>query len=94
MDIRYYVDEDSGLPHIYNHGVSEADVEYVLNHATEDRPGRDGSRIVLGQSVGGRYLRVIYVPDDDDAGVFVVTAYPLQGKPLKAFRRRERRRRT
>ena len=45
MDIRYYVDADSGLPHIYNHGVSEADVKYVLKHATEDRPGRDGSRI-------------------------------------------------
>jgi hypothetical protein len=94
MDIRYYVDADSGLPHIYNHSVSEADVEYVLKHATEDRPGRDGSRIALGHSAGGRYLRVIYVPDDDDTGVFIVTAYPLQGKPLKAFRRRERRRRT
>ena len=93
MEIRYHVDADSGLPHIYNHGVSEADVEYVLSHATEDRPGRDGSRIALGQSAGGRYLRVIYVPDDDYAGVFVVTAYPLQGKPLKAFRRREKRRR-
>jgi len=94
MDTRYYVDADSGLPRISNHGVSEADVGYVLNVATEDRPGRDGSRIALGHSAGGRYLRVIYVPDDHDASVFVVTAYPLQGKPLKAFRRRERRRRT
>ena len=94
MDIRYYADADSGLPHIYNHGVSEADVEYVLKHATEDRPGRDGSRIALGHSAGGRYLRVLYVPDDDDTSVFIVMAYPLQGKPLKALRRRERRRRT
>jgi hypothetical protein len=35
---------------------------------------------------------VIYVPDEEGDGVFVVTAYPLAGKQLKAFRRRQRRR--
>jgi hypothetical protein len=33
---------------------------------------------------------VIYVPDEEGDGVFVVTAYPLAGKQLKAFRRRQR----
>jgi hypothetical protein len=37
-------------------------------------------------------LRVIYVPDPEGDGVFVVTAYPLTDKPLKAYRRRRRRR--
>jgi hypothetical protein len=37
-------------------------------------------------------LRVVYVPDEEGDGVFVVTAYPLVGKQLKAFRRRQRRR--
>ena len=60
----------------------------------EDRPGRDGSRIALGQSADGRYVRIVYVPDDDGAGAFIVTAYQLAGKPLKAFRRRQRRRGT
>jgi hypothetical protein len=91
MDFRYFVDADSGLPHIYNYGVDEHDVEFVVRHAGEDRPGRNGSRIAVGQAPGGRYLRVVYVPDDDDAGIFVVTAYPLNGKQLKAFRRRIRR---
>jgi hypothetical protein len=26
MDVRFYIDVDTGLPHIYQHGVSEADV--------------------------------------------------------------------
>jgi CBS domain-containing protein len=32
-------------------------------------------------------LRVIYVPDSEPGGVFVITAYDLVGKPLAAFRR-------
>jgi hypothetical protein len=40
----------------------------------------------------GRYLRVIYVPDPEPDSVFVITAYELMGKPLKAYRRRSRRR--
>jgi hypothetical protein len=35
---------------------------------------------------------VIYVPDPEPDSVFVITAYELVGKPLKAYRRRGRRR--
>ena len=56
------------------------------------RPRIDGSRQALGQSEGGRYLRVVYVPDEDGEGVFMVTAYRLTGRELKAYRRRKRRR--
>jgi hypothetical protein len=92
MDVRYFHDPDSGEPHIYDHGVSEEEVEYILRHPGEDRPGSDDSRHALGQTAAGRYLRVIYVPDSDADSVFVVTAYELRGKPLQAFRRRRRRR--
>jgi hypothetical protein len=90
MEIRYYIDPDTGQPHIYGHGVTEAKVEYVLRHAGEDRPGSDDSRHALGQTAAGRYLRVIYVPDEEGEGLFVVTAYELQGKPLQAYRRRQK----
>ncbi len=53
-------------------------------------PGRD-SRIKLGQTAAGRYLQVIYVPDEDPESVFVITAYELQGKARTAYRRRQRR---
>lgn len=92
MEIRYYLDPDTGLPHISGHGVTEAEVGRVLRRPTEDGPSSGGSRQALGQAEGGRYLRVIYVPDEDSDAVFVVTAYPLAGRELKAFRRRKRRR--
>jgi len=93
MDVRFYTDQGTGQPHIYNHGVSEEEVVAVLKRPGEDRPGHGGSRVAVGQTNAGRHLRVIYVPDDDGAGVFVVTAFELTGKPLFAYRRRMRRRR-
>ena len=62
----------------------------VLEKPAEDRPGKEGSRVALGQTSSGRYLRVIYVPDPVPESVFVVTAYELTGKPLAAYRRRRR----
>jgi hypothetical protein len=90
MEIRYYLDPDTQLPHIYGHGVKESEVEYVLNHPGDDRAGSEDSRHTLGQTEAGRYLRVIYSPDKVGDGVFVITAYDLIGKQLKAFKRRRR----
>jgi len=70
--------------------VSEDEVIEVLDKPGEDRPGREGARIALGQTGSGRYLRVIYVPDPEPDSVFVITAYDLAGKALGAFRRRRR----
>jgi hypothetical protein len=90
MKIRYYIDPETGLPHIYKHNVFENEVEDVLLKPGEDRLGREGSRIVLGQTNAGRYLRVIYVPDPEPESVFVITAFELSGKPLTAYKRRRR----
>ena len=91
MRLRFYIDPQTGAPHIYNHGVSEPEVEEVLGKADEDRPGRDGSRIAIGRTLSGRLLRVIYAPDPEPDSNFVVTAYELQGKAALAYRRRRRR---
>jgi hypothetical protein len=90
MNIRYYIDPETGLPHIYNHHVSGNEVEDVLLKPGEDRPGREGSRIAMGQTRAGRYLRVIYVPDPEPESIFVITAFELTGKPLIAYKRRRR----
>lgn len=90
MNIRYYIDPETGLPHIYKHNVSENEVEDVLLKPGEDRLGKEGSRIALGQTSAGRYLRVIYVPDPEPESVFVITAFELSGKPLTAYKRRRR----
>lgn len=93
MKLRFYIDPATDEPHIFNHGVKEDEVEDVLVRLGEDRPGREGSRVAIGQTQGGRYLRVVYVPDTEPDSVFVVTAYELSGKPLAAYRRRRRERR-
>lgn len=90
MNIRYYVDPETGQPHIYRHEVTENEVEDVLQNPGEDRPGREGARVAIGQTQAGRHLRVIYVPEL--GGAFVITAYDLRGKPLIAYRRRRRQR--
>ena len=89
MDIRFCIDPDSNNPHIWRHEVAKEEVEDVLSNPGEDRPGREGSRVAIGQTRTGRYLRVIYVADGDVP--FVITAYELKGKPLLAYRRRRRR---
>ena len=89
--IRYYIDPQTGEPHILRHSVGEDEVEEVLEHPGEDRAGRDESRVAIGQTSGGRYIRVIYV--QDAGGIFVVTAYELRGNALTAYRRRRRKKR-
>jgi hypothetical protein len=87
---RFYIDRTTGSPHIHNHQVNEDEVIEVLDKPGEDRAGREGARIALGQTGSGRYLRVIYVPDPEPDSVFVIAAYELTGKALTAFRRRRR----
>ncbi len=93
VNIRFYNNPETGLPHIYDHGINEDEVEDVLLNPGENRAGRGQSRVIIGQTQAGRYLRVVYVKDPQPNSVFVITAYELTGKPLKAYRRRRRNRR-
>jgi hypothetical protein len=92
MQVRFYLDTDTGEPHIYRHRVSEAEAEDVLTRSIEDRAGRDGARVAIGQTRAGRYLRVVYVPDPEPDSVFVITAFDLGPKALRAFKRRRKKR--
>ena len=91
MRVRYHIDPQTDVPHIYHHDVCEPEVEEVLERSTEDFPGHAGARIAIGSTSAGRLLRVIYVPDSEPNSVFVITAYDLRGKQLLAYRRRRRR---
>jgi hypothetical protein len=90
LTIRFYIDPATGSPQIHNHHVDEDEVMDILERPGEDRPGNDGSRVALGQTDEGRYLRVIYVADPKPESIFVITAYELTGKTLAAYRRRRR----
>ena len=51
MEIRYFIDPETGSLHIHRHDVAEDDVEDVLRRPIEDRPSRDGSRVAIGRSL-------------------------------------------
>jgi len=76
MKIRYYIDPETEQPHIYNHGVNEYEVEDVLRKPGEDRPDREGSRVSIGRTKNGRYLRVIYVPDKEKIKMTSQSKFP------------------
>ena len=94
MDLRFHIDPETGMPHIFRHGVEEYEVEDVLAdyYTAEDRQGREGLRSAIGQTRSGRYLRVIYREDREAGRIIVVTAYDLRGNARQAYRRRKRRR--
>lgn len=90
MQIRFYLDPRTGEPHIHKHQVTEREAEDVLRRPLEDRAGREGSRVAIGQTRSGRYLRVIYVTDPEPDSVFVITALELGPKALRALKRRRK----
>ena len=94
VPVRYYVDPQTDLPHIYNHDVSEMEVAQVLTRPAEDHLLNEEARVALGYTSTGRTLRVIYASGPEPSSVFVITAYDLRGKPLFAHRRRKRRKRS
>jgi len=91
MQIRFYVDPDTDEPHIWAHGIIEEEVRQVLRSHGEVRRGHRNSRMKIGRTYAGRYIQVIYVPDEEGDGIFVITAYELSGNARAAFRRRHRR---
>jgi hypothetical protein len=92
MRLRFFIDPETDEPHIYGHGIVEEEVRQVLRGPGEVRRGRRrNSRMKLGRTYAGRYIQVVYVPDEVGDGIFVVTAFELHGNAKAAFRRRNRR---
>ncbi len=62
MEIREFEWDDNNIEHLSRHGVSPDEVEDV---AFDDDPwirkGRKGTRYMLGHTIAGRYLFVVYV---------------------------------
>jgi hypothetical protein len=93
MELRFWMDPETDLPHIYEHGVTEDEVQDVMRRPGLDYAEGRNAKARLGQTEAGRNLKVVYVPDEGRDSAFVVTAYELRGKALKAYRRAKRKRR-
>jgi len=91
MEIIEFEWDDGNIEHIARHGVSPDVVEDV---AFDDEPwirkGKKGTRYMLGYSVAGRYLFVVYVlPGKGIARG--ITAMDMDDKTKKRYRKRRKR---
>jgi hypothetical protein len=64
-------DPDGNVQHCAEHGVSKAEVEEILQTATDADLSRSSLRPVFGDTSTGRHLMVVYEWIDAD------TAYPI-----------------
>ncbi len=88
MEITDFEWDDDNIEHIAKHGVFPDEVEGV---AFDDEPwvkkGREGTRYLLGYTVAGRYLFVVYVLKGKGSAR-VITALDMDDKTRKLYKRR------
>ena len=91
MEIREFEWDDNNIDHISRHRVSPGEVEDV---AFDDEPwikrGRKKTRYMLGYTVSGRYLFVVYVLKGKGIAR-VVTAMDMDDKTRKLYQKKGKR---
>ena len=88
MEIREFEWDDNNIEHIARHGVFPDEVEDL---AFDDDPwirkGRKGTRYMLGYTVAGRYLFVVYVLKGKGIAR-VITSMDMDDKTKKLYKKR------
>ena len=88
MEIREFNWDDNNIEHIAKHGVFLDEVEDV---AFDDDPwirkGKKGTRYMLGYTVAGRYLFVVYVLKGKGIAR-VITSMDMDDKTKKLYKKR------
>jgi len=88
MEILEFEWDDDNIEHIAKHGVLPDEIEEV---AFDDEPwikkGRSNTRYMLGYTVGGRYLFVVYVLKGHGAAR-VITSMDMDEKTRNLYKRR------
>ena len=70
-------DPNGNVQHCADHGITQDEVEQVLQNATDADISRSSGRpVVFGDTAGGRHLMVVYDEIDDDT-VYPITAYEV-----------------
>ncbi len=59
MKIWICIEPETDFPRTYRHDMNQGDVEDVLARSCEDRPGKEDSRVAMGQTQAGRHIQVI-----------------------------------
>jgi uncharacterized DUF497 family protein len=88
MEITEFEWDDENIEHVARHRISPDEVEDV---AFDDEPwvksGREETRYMLGYTVGGRYLFVVYVLKGKGKAR-VITAMDMDEKTRRLYKRR------
>ena len=88
MEIKEFEWDDNNIEHIARHGVFPDEVEDV---AFDDEPwirkGKKETRYMLGYTVGGRYLFVVYILKGKGIAR-VITSMEMDNKTKKLYRKR------
>ena len=88
MEIREFEWDNNNIEHIARHGVFPDEVEDV---AFDDDPwirkGRKGTRYMLGYTVAGRYLFVVYVLKGKGIAR-VITSMDMDDKTKKLYKKK------
>ena len=88
MEIREFEWNDRNIEHIARHNVSPDEVEDV---AFDDEPwirkGRKGARYMLGYTIGGLYLFIVYSLRSKGIAR-VITAMDMDEKTRKLYKKR------
>ena len=76
------------LDHVTEHGIDPDEAESVVRNAAPPFPlhREDDKWLVWGRGVGGRFVQVVFVIDEDDS-VYVIHARPLTEKEKRRHRR-------
>ena len=88
MEIREFEWDDNNIEHIARHGVFPDEVEDVaFDNNPWIRKGRKGTRYMLGYTVAGRYLFVVYVLKGKGIAR-VITSMDMDDKTKKLYKKR------
>ena len=90
MEISEFQWDDNNIEHISRHEVTPGDVEDVaFDDDPRIRKGRKGTRYMLGYTIAGRYLFVVYVLKSKGVAR-VITAMDMDYKTRKLYRKQKR----
>jgi len=80
------------LDHATRHGVAPEEAEGVVRRARPPYPQLqgDGKWLVVGRGLGGRWIQVAYVIEDDGQTTYVIHARPSTDREKWRHRRRTR----
>jgi len=88
MEIADFEWDDDNIGHMAKHSVSPDEVEGVaFDYEPWVKKGREGTRYLLGYTVAGRYLFVVYVLKGRGSAR-VITAMDMDDKTRKLYKRR------